>query len=77
MRAKAVRRRGWGQEKDGHSEQLKFHGARALGASGESRVSGPPQRGQVSRANGSVIFTTALFSLLVVAERSDLAFSSS
>jgi hypothetical protein len=66
-----------GQEKDGHSQQLKFHGARPLGASGESSVSGPPQCGQLSTASGSVVFRTWLFSLLLVAESRCLAFCSS
>ena len=75
--AKAVRRSGWGQEKDGHSQQWKFHGARPLGASGESRVSGPWQWGQVKSGVGSIVFTASRLSLLVVAESSCLAFSSS
>jgi hypothetical protein len=77
MTTKAVRRRGWEPEKDGQSWQLKFHGGRPLGARGESKVSGPPQCGQVGSANGSVILTSALFSLLVEVESRCLAFCNS
>ena len=58
-------------------KQLKFHGGRALGASGHSSVSGPPQCEQLSTASDSEVFTFWVFSLLVVAESNCLAFSSS
>ena len=53
------------------------HGARPLGASCESNVSGSPQCGQVSSAGGWVVCTPAVVSLLVMAESSCLAFRSS
>ena len=55
------------------SRQLSFHGARPLGASGESSVSGPWQRGQLSAGRGSVVATASVFSLPVVTESSCLA----
>jgi hypothetical protein len=53
------------------SGQREFHGARPLGARGESRVSGPRQWGQVNRASEWVVFRSG-FGLLV-AESSCLA----
>jgi len=73
MTEKAVRRRGRGAEKEGQSQQLKFHGARPLGM-GASGVSGPPQWGQLSSAGGLVVLTAARISLLVVRASSCLAF---
>ena len=61
------------QRKAGSGEQWKFHGARPLGASGESKVSGPPQWGQVSRVSGWAVFPTSLFGLVMWAERICLA----
>jgi hypothetical protein len=62
-----------GRKNEGIGEQWKFHGARPVGARGESRVSGPPQWGQVSRDSGWVVFPTSLFGLVVMAERICLA----
>ena len=69
-------RRGRGHKEDDNSEQVNVHGARPLGASGESRVSGPWQWGQVRSGVGSIVFTASGLSLLEVVERSCLAFSS-
>jgi len=65
----------WGGHKRKRTiAELKFHGARPLGASGESRVSGPPQWGQLRNAKDSVVFTAWLFGFLEVAESRCLAF---
>ena len=66
-------RRGEKKEED-NGGQWEFHGARPLGASGPSRVSGPRQSGQLSRARGSVVFTSWLLGLLVEAKSRCLAF---
>ena len=65
------------KKEEENRRQSEFHGARPLGASGPSSVSGRRQCGQSSTARGSVGFTSSLFSLLVVAKSSCLAFCSS
>jgi len=68
------------RDKKGREEnrrQSEFHGARPLGASGPSSVSGARHCGQLSDGSGRIGSRTALFSLLVVAESRCLAFCSS
>ena len=65
-----------GDQREEHSREWEFHGGRPL-AIGPSRVSGPPQWGQLSSGSGSVVFRSWGFSLLEVAESRCLAFCNS
>ena len=66
-----------GDQKEDESRQLSFHGGRPLGASGESKVSGPRQRGQLSSGREWGEVTAWGLSIVVDAESSSLAFCSS
>ena|SRR6266516_440139 len=64
------------KKEEENRRQSEFHGARPLGASGPSSVSGPRHSGQLSSGSGWIGFRTTVFSLLAAAESSGLALCS-